>query len=315
MADSPASADADWPVTFADPADQPVRYLERIREYYLALGYPTPYQWAHYRDVPFCKPAKSVRDARLAIVTTAAPYNPEAGDQGPEAPYNGAAKFFSVYAQQADENVDLRVSHIAYDRKHSPATDMSSWFPQAALASLADSGQIGALNDRFFGFPTDRSHRVTLAVHCPALLSLLVEDKIDLCVLVANCPVCHQSMALAARYLERAGIATVVLGCARDIVEYAGVPRLLFSDFLLGNAAGIPHHPASQRDTAAMAIDLLENATAARTTVQSPWHWSEDVDWKLDYSNAQRLSPAELARLREEFDQQKKAAREVSSRT
>ena len=58
------------------------------------------------------------------------------------------------------------------------------------------------------------------------------------------------------------------MGCARDIVEYAGVPRLLFSDFPLGNAAGRPHDPASQAFTLELALRVLESAPAARTTVQ-----------------------------------------------
>ena len=31
----------------------PQRYIERIREYYLALGYAEPYRWAHFHEVPF----------------------------------------------------------------------------------------------------------------------------------------------------------------------------------------------------------------------------------------------------------------------
>ena len=54
---------------------------------------------------------------------------------------------------------------------------------------------------------------------------------------------CHQTVSLAARHLEENGIATVVMGCAKDIVEYCGVPRFLFSDFPLGNAAGRPTDP------------------------------------------------------------------------
>src|SRR5258707_5895590 len=33
---------------------------------------------------------------------------------------------------------------------------------------------------------------------------------------------------------------------SKDIVEYVGVPRFLFSDFPLGNPAGRPNDPASQ---------------------------------------------------------------------
>ena len=118
-------------------------------------------------------------------------------------------------------------------------------------------------------------------------------------------------MSLAARHLEENGIATVVMGCAKDIVEYCGVPRFLFSDFPLGNAAGRPRDPHSQAFTLELALRLLEAAPAARTTVQSPLRWSEDPSWKLDYSNIERLSPEEILRLRREFDRQKEIARNI----
>jgi D-proline reductase (dithiol) PrdB len=118
-------------------------------------------------------------------------------------------------------------------------------------------------------------------------------------------------VSLVARYFEQNGIATVVMGCAKDIVEYCGVPRFLFSDFPLGNGAGRPRDPQSQRFTLELALRLLEAAPAARTTVQSPLRWSTDPSWKLDYSNIERLSPDEIRRRREEFDRQKEIAREV----
>ena len=116
-------------------------------------------------------------------------------------------------------------------------------------------------------------------------------------------------MSLAARHLEENGIATVVMGCAKDIVEYCGVPRFLFSDFPLGNAAGRPRDPQSQLFTLELALRVLEAAPAPRTTVQSPLRWSEDPSWKLDYSNIDRLSAEEIRRRREEFDRQKEIAK------
>jgi D-proline reductase (dithiol) PrdB len=126
--------------------------------------------------------------------------------------------------------------------------------------------------------------------------------------------VCHQTVSLAARHLEDNGIATVVVGCAKDIVEYCGVPRFLFSDFPLGNAAGRPNDPHSQVFTLELALRLLEAAPAARTTVQSPLRWREDPSWKFDYSNIERLSPEEILRLRQEFDRQKEIAKEIRDR-
>ena len=165
---------------------------------------------------------------------------------------------------------------------------------------------------RFHGLPTNRSHRTTLEVDCPEVVARCRADGVDAALLVPNCPVCHQSVSLAARLLEAAGIATVVMGCAKDIVEYVGVPRLAFSDFPLGNAAGKPRDPASQAATLDLALALLEAAPAPRTTVQSPLVWdAASPDWKLDYSNIARLSPDEIARRRAEFDRGKAVAKAV----
>lgn len=120
---------------------------------------------------------------------------------------------------------------------------------------------------------------------------------------------CHQTVSLVARLLEAHGIPTVVLGCAKDIVELAGVPRYLFSDFPLGNPAGRPHDLASQDFTLELALRVLESAPAARTTVQSPLRWSDDPDWKLDYSNVARLTPEEIARRKAEWEAQLEIAR------
>ena len=117
-------------------------------------------------------------------------------------------------------------------------------------------------------------------------------------------------MSLAARTLEAAGIPTVVMGCAKDIVEYVGVPRFLFSDFPLGNPCGKPKDPASQRATLDLALKLLVSAPGPRTTVQNPIRWNADGRWKLDYSNVEQLSPEEIARRRAEFDKGKEVAKQ-----
>jgi D-proline reductase (dithiol) PrdB len=115
-------------------------------------------------------------------------------------------------------------------------------------------------------------------------------------------------VSLVARYLERNGIPTVVMGAAKDIVEHAGVPRFLFSDFPLGNSCGKPHEPDTQAFTLDLALKVLESAVGPRTTVQSPLRWNEDGDWKQDFSNVARMSPEEVAKKRAEFDKVKQTA-------
>ena len=177
------------------------------------------------------------------------------------------------------------------------------------MRRAAAAGRIGAVAPRFHGAPTNRSQRTTLEVDAPEIVARCRADGVDAAILVANCPVCHQTMALVARLLEASGIASVVMGCAKDIVEHVGVPRFVFSDFPLGNAAGRPRDPASQDATLALALDLLEAAPAARTTVQSPLRWSASADWKLDYCNVERLTPEEIARRRAAFDAAKAEAK------
>lgn len=120
---------------------------------------------------------------------------------------------------------------------------------------------------------------------------------------------CHQTVGLIARHLEIHGIPTVIMGCAKDIVEHCGVPRFVFSDFPLGNSAGKPFDVPSQRHTLDLALRLLESAPGPRTTVQSSLRWSDDAAWKRDFSNIDTLSPEELARRRHAFEAQKAMAR------
>ena len=294
---------------FAPDYDSPVPYMQRTRDYYAAIGYTTPYRWAHHVEAPFTPLRKPLNQSRLTIITTAAPYRADKGDQGPGAAYNGGAKFYEPYSGDTAQTHDLRISHIGYDRIHTAATDSGTWFPLPALLRAVAGERVGAVTPRFHGAPTNRSHRVTVETDAPEILRRCQEDGADAAILVPNCPVCHQTCSLVARHLEANGIPTVVMGCAKDIVEHAQVPRFLFSDFPLGNSAGKPHDVASQDRTLELALRVLESAPGPCTTMQSPLRWSEDASWKLDYLNIERMPPDELARRRREFDEQKAVAR------
>jgi hypothetical protein len=285
--------------------------MERTRSYYLGLGYDNPYIWAHYIEVPFAPLQKPLNQSVLGLITTAVPYDPNKGLQGPGAPYNAAAKFYQPYQNSVTGDIDLRIAHVGIDRKNANMEDSDCWFPLATAKQAVQSGRIGALSPNFYGLPTNRSQRHTLEIDAPLILEMLRADKVDIAVLIPNCPICHQSQSLLARYLEANGISTVVMGAAKDIVEYCGVPRFLFSDFPLGNSAAKPHDSSSRTLNFELALSLLERATAARTTVQSPLIWSTDPSWKLDYSNLEKLSPAEVARLSEEAEHARITAREL----
>jgi D-proline reductase (dithiol) PrdB len=171
---------------FAPECGAPIPYMQRIRDYYLALGYATPYRWAHYAEVPFQPLPKPLSHCRVALITTAAPYQPDKGDQGPGAPYNAAAKFYTVFSADSAIDHDLRISHLAIDRVHTTAEDSNTWFPLPQLRRCAAAGRIGEIAPRFHGLPTNRSQRTTLERDCPELLARCRADGVDAAILVAN---------------------------------------------------------------------------------------------------------------------------------
>jgi hypothetical protein len=168
---------------FAAEDDVPIPYMQRTREYYLALGFPA-YRWAHFAEVPFTPLRMELARARVGLITTAAPYQPGAGDQGPGAPYNAAAKFYKVYSASTETVPDVRISHVGYDRRHTTAADLNTYLPLARLAEAAAAGRIGALAPRLHGAPTNRSQRTTMETDAVELLRRCQEDAVDAVVLV-----------------------------------------------------------------------------------------------------------------------------------
>ena len=103
-------------------------------------------------------------------------------------------------------------------------------------------------------------------------------------------------MSLVARHLEAAGVSTVVVGSARDIVEEAGVARFVFVDFPLGNPTGKPGDDEMHREITSLALDVVASAIAPRTTVQAPQRWGSD-GWRdafmrIDDENREALRAA-----------------------
>jgi hypothetical protein len=118
-------------------------------------------------------------------------------------------------------------------------------------------------------------------------------------------------VSLIARHLEEHGIPTVIMGCAKDIVEQAGVPRFLFSDFPLGNSAGKPNDPSSQTRALNLALSLFDTATEPGTTVTNPEFWADDEGWKHHFMNIDALSAERIEELKADFAAQKETAKRI----
>jgi D-proline reductase (dithiol) PrdB len=282
-------------------ADAPIRYMDRTRHYYRALGYTRDYVWATFDNVPFAELRKPLSQLRIALITTASPED-----------FDGVKRVWSGNVSPPPPS--LYTDNVAWDKESTHTKDRESFLPIEAASKLAAEGVFAGLTARFHGVPTEYSQRKTREEDAPKVLTHVREDEADVAVLCPLCPVCHQTVSMVARHLEANGIPTVIVGSALDIVEHCGVPRFYFNDFPLGNPCGPPWKPEMQRNIVLQALRLFETARGPRTTLKSPFTWHEDgAVWRARYG---RVDPADKQRLWElgEERRRQQAARKKANR-
>jgi D-proline reductase (dithiol) PrdB len=145
-------------------ADVPIKYMDRTRHYYRALGYTRDYIWASFDDVPFSQLAKPLSESRIALVTTASPLD-----------FDGVKRVWSGHVSPPPPK--LFTDNVAWDKESTHTNDRASFLPIEAAAELASEGLFGCLTARFHGVPTEYSQRKTLAEDAPEILSRVHEGS------------------------------------------------------------------------------------------------------------------------------------------
>jgi hypothetical protein len=155
-----------------------VRYIDKTREYYASEGYTTPYQWAHFDEIPFTPLAKPLAQCRVGLVTTS-----EMGLRD-EPPRPNVAR--DVYSLPTDAPVERLVSRkAAYDRYATTLEDVDAHLPLTHLHDAVEAGRIGGLAPRFHIAYSEYSQRKTLEVDAPEILRRYRENRINVAVLTA----------------------------------------------------------------------------------------------------------------------------------
>lgn len=152
--------------------DEPVRYIERTRNYYRALGYAQDYVWAQHDEVPFVGLGKPLSASRIALITTASP-----------ADFRGVKQVWS--GPVSPPPARLFTANLAWDKESTHTDDRESFLPIEATSTLADEGVFAGLTARFHGVPTEYSHRKTTEEDAPQVLQRLRDDGADAAIL---CP-------------------------------------------------------------------------------------------------------------------------------
>ncbi|HEX8143997.1 MAG TPA: glycine/sarcosine/betaine reductase selenoprotein B family protein [Pyrinomonadaceae bacterium] len=214
------------------------------------------YPFVENKRAPFQPLRCSLPMLNLALISSAGAYIDGTEPFDTNAP-GGDLKFREISTEVEAE--DLRFAARGYD----PAAveqDINAQVPIPRLGEFARNGIIGQLNPvwwSFSGFIPDAARMTETML--PEMVASVKRYEVTAALLVPASRLCHQSVALAARALEAAGVRTIMLGVARDIVESVRPPRAVYYNGELGSVAGHPQWPEHQRRILDETLRLLES--------------------------------------------------------
>lgn len=245
---------------------------ERIRDEIRARWDPE-FDWLPCTFTPWAHPKKPVSRSRVALITTGGVYlkyqDPFAAGQ----PW-GDPTFREL--PNVVEAEDLRLAHEHYDRSYAEA-DVNVVFPMERMRELARQGAIGELAPlaySFHGYVTRPAFLLADAV--PNVVERLVRAQVDVALVCAVSPVCHQTAALIARAVEAAGIATVTLGVLPEVWDHVRPPRAVWCQHPVGATLGEPGNAGKQQQVLRDALAAVEEMVDRGEMRALPYRWHRD---------------------------------------
>lgn len=213
------------------------------------------YPWVSNKRAPFVPARSALSMLNLALITSAGAYidGTEAFDTNKT---DGDVNFREIPIEIEAE--DVRWAARGYD----PAAvheDMNAQVPLARLFEFEGNGIIGQLNQVWWSFCGFIPHAARLVERTlPELVERVMRYRAQAALLIPASLLCHQTMSLAARALEAAGIPTMMLCVDREAVERVRAPRAAYYKGELGSVAGLPNWPEHQRRILDESLRLIE---------------------------------------------------------
>lgn len=222
-----------------------------LREHEVGEHYP----WVENRRAPFKPMGRALPMLNLALVTSAGAYIDGTEPFDTSVP-GGDASFREIPTQVEPE--DLQWSARGYDAG-AVREDMNAQVPLARLFEFEGNGIIGRLNPVFWSFCGFIPSAARFAENAlPQLVERVRRYEAQAALLVPASRLCHQTMGLAARALEAAGVSTMMLAVDKAVTAGVRPPRAAYYRGEFGRVAGQPNWPEHQRRILDEALRLLE---------------------------------------------------------
>ncbi|MDT5296757.1 MAG: D-proline reductase (dithiol) PrdB [Acidobacteriota bacterium] len=213
------------------------------------------YPWIENRHAPFRPARRALPMLNLALVTSAGAYL-DGTEPFDTSVFGGDTSFREIPVEVGPE--DLKWTARGYDPT-AVREDMEAQVPIARLQEFEGNGIIGRLNPVFWslcGFIPNAARFA--ATTLPQLVERVRHYEVQAVLLVPASRLCHQTMSLAARAVESAGIPTMTLAVDRATVERVRPPRAAYYPGELGCVVGKPGWPQYQRRVLDEALRLFE---------------------------------------------------------
>jgi hypothetical protein len=213
------------------------------------------YPFVKNKRAPFSPVRRALPMLNLALISSAGAYLDGTASFDTTAP-EGDLSFREIPAQIEPE--DLRFAARGYDPR-AVESDSNSLLPLGRLFEFERNGIIGQLNPVFWsccGYIPNAGGMVDEMI--PRLVERVRRYEVQAALLVPASRLCHQSVSLIARGLEREGIPTMTLAVDKEVVTSVRPPRAAYYDGKLGAVAGLPNWPEHQRRVLDEALRLIE---------------------------------------------------------
>lgn len=215
----------------------------------------TGYPFVENETAPFTSLRRALPMLNLALISSAGAYL-----DGTE-PFDTTAPGGDLNIREIPTDIqasDLKFAARGYDPSLVQA-DMNAQIPLDRLREMEANRVVGQLNSVFWsfcGFIPNAAALVEQSV--PKLLDRLNYYDVQAALLIPASSLCHQSVGLAARAIEHAGIPTITLAVDRAAIERVRPPRGGYYEGQIGSVAGKPNYPQHQRRVLDEALRWLE---------------------------------------------------------